>query len=85
MADRFASYPDTLISQARRHSIIVPSDTEDLIDAPKALYANTEGYAAIRDELGQDVVYYVLQGLILPLRPKRVLATGTTAQLIAWA
>lgn len=79
MADRFARYPDTPDSPAKRWAAIVPNDGADLADLPKALRFNVGGTVVLRGQDGIDVSFTVSDGETLPVRPIRVLATGTTA------
>lgn len=83
MADRFP-VSDTVSSQARRHAAIVPSDTTDLAERPKAIYCQAGGTVVIRDEAGVDLPYTMTAGQFLPLRGVRILATGTTGTYYGW-
>ena len=51
---------------------------------PRAIYVNAAGTAVMQDGDGEDVTYELAAGTVLSIRPTRVLASGTTAQLIAW-
>ncbi|MGZ9812065.1 spike base protein, RCAP_Rcc01079 family [Pseudoroseicyclus sp. H15] len=84
MADNFATHAESLNSPASRHQVITPDDGADLSPVPRALFCNASGTAVIRDAAGTDVAYDLMAGQILPLRARRVLATGTTAGLIGW-
>lgn len=79
MPDRFARFPDTPDSPAKRWAVITPDNAADLADLPKALRFNTGGTVVLRGDDGVDVAFTVFDGETLPLRPRRVLATGTTA------
>jgi hypothetical protein len=85
MGDRFKSFSAGLSSPAERHYTVTPSDTIELDPRPRSLYVNADGDLAL--ELPGEIapiVYHVVAGQILPLRPVRVHATGTTATVIAW-
>lgn len=73
--------PSARINTANIWKTIVPSDS---VDQPKyrALYVQADGDAVLRDFQDNDETFTVTAGQILPLQPKRVLATGTTATLI---
>ncbi|ADE84839.1 spike base protein, RCAP_Rcc01079 family [Rhodobacter capsulatus] len=82
--DVFAKHAVSLESPAVRHYEITPSDSTDLARRPRALRVQTGGTLVLRDETGITVTYTVFAGEILPVRPVRVLATGTTATAVGW-
>lgn len=84
MPDPFDTDYVNLTSPAVAQYAVIPSDTEDLPVRPRAIYVNAPGSAVLQDSDGSQVVYELLAGALLPIRPVRVLSTGTTAQLIAW-
>ena len=84
MPDPFDTDYVNLTSPAVAHYLISPDDTQDLPVRPRALYVNAGGSVVLQDNDGQSVTYDVVAGTVLSLRPTRVLATGTTAQLVAW-
>ncbi len=84
MPDPFDSDYVNLTSPAVSHYAVVPSDGADLPVRPRAIYVNASGTAALRDNAGEVITYELTAGAILSIRPVRVLATGTTAQLVAW-
>ncbi len=84
MPDPFDSDYVNLTSPAVAHYVVIPSDGADLPVRPGALYVNSAGTAVLQDKDGESVSYEVTAGAVLTLRPTRVLATGTTAQLVAW-
>lgn len=70
--------------QGRRWAIITPDDANDLTEIPKALYVG--GTAGNITMIGVDasvaatgVAWPVAAYALLPVRPRRILATGTTA------
>lgn len=85
MSDDFQSYALGLTAPAGRHYTVVPSDTVDLPVRPRALYVEGAGNAVLSD--GTTTVTYsaLVAGQVLPFRAMRVLATGTTASLVAWS
>lgn len=84
MPDPFSSDYVNLTSPAVAHYVVVPSDTADLPVRPRAIYVQAAGIAVLQDKGGQVVSYDLAAGTILSIRPVRVLAAGTTAQLVAW-
>lgn len=65
---------------ASRWTDIVPDDDSDLEFLPRAIYIGGDGDIKVRDASGNDEVFVGLTaGTILPIRPHRVLATGTSA------
>lgn len=85
MADKFDTQADVVFAPARRHFQIAPSNSADLPTRPKAIYCQADGTIVCRDDLGVDLPYAMTAGQILPLRPVRVLATGTTGTFYGWA
>ncbi len=84
MPDPFDTDYVNLTSPAVAHYAIVPSNVADLPVRPRAIYVNAAGTAVMQDGDGEDVTYELAAGTVLSIRPTRVLASGTTAQLIAW-
>lgn len=90
MNDRFSRVQDvvegqSLDSPASRHYAVVPSDTADLPWRPRALYVTADGnLSMMMDGATEPLLYPVTAGSILPIRPRRIMATGTTATAIAW-
>jgi len=84
MPDLFDTDYVSLTSPAVSHYIVIPDDSADLPVRPRALYVNATGTAVMEDAAGEVVSYELTAGTVLTMRPTRVLAAGTTAQLIAW-
>lgn len=84
MSDPFDSDYVNLTSPAVSHYQISPNDAADLPVRPRALFVTVGGTAALQDKGGVVVSYELAAGTVLSIRPLRVLATGTTAQLVAW-
>lgn len=87
MADTFAS--DTLITAARSAFAITKSDeTNYLTDAslrvPRALYVGTTGDVVVQlvSDAGTVTFKAVPAGAVLPIRPQRVLAATTAADIL---
>lgn len=86
MPDPFLNFQDSHQAPSRRALAVVPSDTVDyLSDAgqvvPKGLYIGSAGNVRVRPVDDTTTVDFlnVPAGTILPVRARRVLATGTTA------
>ncbi len=62
---------------------VTPSDTTDLNEIPRGLHADGVGshhnVAVILEGDASSVIINMAKGHIMPLRVRRVLATGTTA------
>lgn len=84
MADRFASGTDSVLASARQAVAVTPSDASDLTDLPKALYVGGYGDVSLilADDSAPVAFTGVAAGTILPVRARRVRATGTTATAI---
>lgn len=84
MPDPFDTDYVNLTSPAVAHYAITPDDAADLPVRPRAIYVNASGTAVLLDNDGEAVSYEVTAGAVLSIRPVRVMATGTSAQLVAW-
>jgi hypothetical protein len=60
---------------------VTPNDGTDLVNTSRAIYVGVSGnIAVILDKDSSSVIFVGAQaGSVLPIRVKRVLATGTTA------
>lgn len=63
---------------------ITPNDTVDLATTPRALLVLTDGNLQLKGT-GAAVTIAVKAGMMLPLKAKRVYATGTTATVVGLA
>lgn len=84
MVDPFATIFSTVSDPGERVGEVVPSNTTDLAETPKALYVGSGGdIAMIGDNEAPGTAATVWRnvpaGAIVPFRPRRVVATGTTA------
>ncbi len=81
MPDAFATRADDVSAPARRTGAIIPHDANDLPDLPKAIYVGGGGDVALMavGDTTARVFKMAPAGSILPIRVRRVLATGTTA------
>ncbi len=78
--DKFSDYPTNLTAPGRDASSVAPDDLNDLPVTPRALFVGQGGIVTVRMAGGQDVSFENVQGgTILPIRARRVMATGTTA------
>ena len=80
MADHFQNLADAPDFQSRRLVAITPHDTNDLAYVTKAVYIGTGGTISIIAADDTAAVSLTVQdGAVLPIRAKRIRATGTTA------
>ncbi len=84
MPDPFDTDYVSLTAPAVSHYQISPDDAADLPVRPRAIYVNVGGPAVLQDNDGNAVAYELVAGTVLAMRPTRVMATGTSAQLVAW-
>lgn len=70
-----------LESPADSHLPVIPSDSDDVPVVFRAIYIGTGGdLVCIAAKNGQTATYKNLpSGTLLPVRPSRILATGTSA------
>jgi hypothetical protein len=80
MTDRFADSTSGLDAPASHGFSVTPDDAADLAETTRALYVGTTGDIAVVLASGAMLSFgNVASGSVLPLRTKRVMATGTTA------
>ncbi|MGH8484457.1 MAG: spike base protein, RCAP_Rcc01079 family [Pseudomonas sp.] len=83
MQDTFSTTSPGLDSPASQGFAITPHDTTEFSQATRAIYVGTAGTLAVTLLSGAEIsLAGVAAGTILPLRAKRVLATGTTADAL---
>jgi hypothetical protein len=58
---------------------ITPNDGQNLAVRPRAIYVGVTGNLAVTDDAGTSVTFIAVPVGYHPLRPIRVLSTGTTA------
>lgn len=83
MADIFSTHSSALDSPARAGFAIVPDDNNDLAQTTRALYTGKGGtlVCILADDSVEITFSSVPAGQILPLRVRRVKATGTTVSM----
>jgi hypothetical protein len=81
MANEFDSMMDSPIQPARNLSAITPNDSTDLANVAKAIWVGGAGNVALiaADDSASVTLTGVAAGTVIPIRARRVLATGTTA------
>jgi hypothetical protein len=80
MTDRFNSRAEGLTAPARHGFAITPADGADLGELTRALYVGGAGNITLVMASGAELLLSgVPAGSLLPLRVRRVKATGTTA------
>lgn len=80
IVDRFASHARGLSAPADHAFAITPDDGTDLSYVTRALYVGSAGAVTVVMAEGTTITFSGLfAGQVLPVRVRRVLATGTTA------
>lgn len=81
MYDEFARLAQSSMTPSENPFAVTPDDVTDLPVVPKAIYVGGAGTIVLRGiESEQDVTFVdVPAGVQLQVRPRRILATGTTA------
>lgn len=80
MTDKFQNSDPSLVSPASSAFPITPSDSTDLAINTRCIYVGVTGNITLNMYDGSSVTFSnVPAGFILPVRAKRILATGTTA------
>ena len=77
---RYSGRADAISAPAQRGFAITPSDASDLAAETRGLWVGASGDLALVLASGDEVTLVgAVGGTVLPLRVKRVKATGTTA------
>ncbi len=81
MSDSYANTATGMSGPAANAFSITPDDGADLAQITRALYCGASGDIAVIMKDSNAVVTFkgVPAGIILPLRVKKIMATGTTA------
>ena len=83
MADPYDGFNSTISGPAKDAAAVTPSDSNDLGTFARALYIGGGGDLHVTMAGGSEVTFEdVPAGSTLPIRVKRVHATGTTASSI---
>ena len=83
MKDDFSRHGSSLTSPPTAAEAIVPDNEADLAYATRALYVGEGGDVAVQLMSGDTITLANAQsGTVYPMRVRRVLATGTTADLL---
>ena len=86
--NNFASTDKSILAPYTDAVTITPNDTVDLAEVTRALHAHGAGsnhdvvVTLANDPDGTSVTLAIAKGDVLPIRVKRVWATGTTATTI---
>jgi hypothetical protein len=75
-------YHDTVYSSARRWTAITPHDSNNLSELPKGIYVGGAGDVVAVGDDDATATFAASAGAVLPIRPKRINSTGTTATAI---
>jgi len=79
MGEAFIPRMDDLARPADHAATVTPSDSADLANTARALYVGTPGDVKVTTILGDTITFANVPAGVLPVRAKRVYATGTTA------
>ena len=87
MVDSFSGVFEGLDSPADNAVAVTPSDSVDLAVVPRGLYVGVSGSLVVHmrgtDGVSASVTFAAVPGgTLLPIRPTRVLSTGTTATAV---
>lgn len=78
--DTFDSFTPDLVSPARSGTDVAPNDGADLPSLPRAIWIGGGGsLSMLMADGGTVTLAGVPGGALLPLRPRRIRATGTSA------
>ena len=78
--DRYEDFARSLIAPAEDGAAVTPADGADLAQVTRAIYVGQGGSVSVQLASGAQVALAgVPAGTLLPLRARRVRATGTTA------
>lgn len=80
--DNFEKMTGSLTGPACANAAITPDDATDLPAVPRAIYVGGGGTVVIvgKDETSDDGIAFICpSGALLPIRARRIKATGTTA------
>ena len=83
MTDTYSAHASSLTAPARDGFAVTPNEASDLPDVTRALYVGGPGHLVLMLQAGATVTLSnVPSGSLLPLRVRRILATGTSATAI---
>ena len=85
--DPFKDFNDSVSAQCTHWTTITPSDSADLTTIPKAIYVGGAGDIAMIGAKAPPAATGVTwkavpASALLPVRPRRILATGTNATFL---
>ncbi len=86
-SDQYSNYAKSMDAPAENAAAVTPNDTTELTKSPRAIYIGTGGNLCLTTVTGKTVTFVNVQdGCILPVRPKMIRASGTTASdiLVLW-
>ena len=78
MSGLFSKFTSGLSSPGKHAAVVIPNDSTDLATFARALFIGTGGAIKV-DTVGGETITMVVTTGLLPLRVKRVYATGTAA------
>lgn len=77
--DPFKSYSPGPTDPVSNAVAITPSDTEDLAVIPRGIIVSETGHVRATFLNGETVDLYVVAGVFIPVRVKKIHASGTSA------
>ncbi len=72
-------YHDGVESQARRWAAVTPHDSTNFTELPKAIYVGVAGNVVAVGLDDVTATFAANAGQVIPIRPKRINSTSTTA------
>ena len=88
IVDSFPGTEKSINAPASRWVVVTPSDSVKLSEVPKAIHlggasgAPASGTIACEGGDGVSALFFLNKGDVLPIRPHKILSTGTTASLV---
>lgn len=83
MPDTFETHAPSLTAPASTAFAVTPADGSDLADVTRAIFVGGSGTLSVIMLSGQQVTFQgLVAGTMLPIRVRRIRATGTTATAI---
>lgn len=79
MADKFSAHAESLSSPPSHLMAVTPNDGQDLPHVSRGLNVLGTGTVRVTSAQGDTVTLTVAAGIVLPVRVRRIWATGTTA------
>lgn len=83
MPDNFENHASSITAPATNAFAITPADATDLAEVTRSIFVGGSGNVSVVMQSGQQVTFQgLVSGAFLPIRARRIRATGTTATAI---